>query len=158
MIRGGILLAAIGLLTAAATPTASMPSVNQRATAICSAPSLTITFDGKRVTVTAGAKILARTTSMTRSISSSCQRTDRRGFNRWNLRTDGGRHTTVSCDTTQKTLIETEPVRSSSGRIVGSRLAVWRSVYFNGVGEIAEGVVGTRHPWFSYYSTYCHTA
>jgi hypothetical protein len=56
----------------------------------------------------------------------------------------------------QQVVIETEPVRNYSGRIIGSRLAVWRSRYWSG-GEILEAIVGIDRPWLSYYPAVCHT-
>lgn len=153
------MLVIAGLVAAVSAGTATPSSATKRA-AICAVRSVTVSFDGRNVVVTSGGKTLARATPQIRSVSASCQRTSKQGLARMLLTTDGPRHTRITCEGGfQRVVVEVEPVRSSAGRIVGSRLAVWRGTAFHGYatgGEVAEAIVGTAHPWFSYYSGICH--
>ena len=131
-------------------------------TAICSTRSVTVGFDGATAVVTGGGKVLARATRTRRSVSPACERTFDRGFARANLTTNGGRRSRITCaGDFRKVVVEVEAVRSAAGRLLGSRLAVWRGAIPTGYatgGEIAEGFVGGDRPWFSYYAGICHPA
>jgi hypothetical protein len=120
---------------------------------------VTITYDGKSIVVRAraGAKVLGRASRATRSVARTCGRVKKRSVARNTLNRDSpaGRRVDIVCRRGSPTVIEVEPTRSASGRIVGSRLAVWQGGV---LGEVAEAVVIPRGSWFSWSSFSCRPA
>lgn len=161
MMRRSAVLFVVAMVVGAWAGTGTTSSGSTR-TAICSVRSVTVSFDGRNVVVTSGGKTLARATPRVRFVSGSCRRTSDRGFARALLTEDGARRARITCEGGfQRVVVEVEPVRSPAGRVVGSRLAVWRGALNAGYatgGEIAEGIVGSAHPWFSYYPGTCRPA
>jgi len=161
--RLGLLVALTALLIVPARA-ATKPSPYKR-TAVCSASSVSVTFDGRSIVVvsrgrTVGrSRTVGRATRLTRSVNSVCVRTTHRGLVRWALTRDFHGSGALTCGEDaakfQQVVIETEPVRNYSGRIIGSRLAVWRGRYWSG-GEMVEATVGITKPWLSYNPDVCH--
>jgi hypothetical protein len=159
-----VFLLAVVAVVVVPAKAATKPSPYKR-TAICSASSASVTFDGKTIVVVGRShgmqrgRTLARATRLTRSVSPGCVRTTHRGLVRWALTRDSRGSGTITCGEEaakfQQVVIETEPVRNYSGRIIGSRLAVWRSAYWSG-GEMIEATVGITKPWLSYNPDVCH--
>lgn len=153
--RALILLLVAGVLVAPAGAVRK-PSAFAR-TVSCNVGEVTITFDGKTVTVAGRRQALGRASRLTRSVAKSCVRARHFGVARHLLdhNNPSGRKTQVVCRAGSPTFIEVEPVRNSSFRIVGSRLAVWQSGF---AGEAAEAMLLPRKSWFSWASFACHPA
>jgi hypothetical protein len=152
------MLAAIGLAAASlASPAAAAPG--SRA-AICSVRSVTVSFARASIVAANGRRTLARATRRARSVSGSCEPTHDRGFARALLTSNGRRGVRIRCEGDfRKVVVEVDAVRSAAGRLLGSRLAVWRGAFptdYATGGEIAEGFIGHDRSWFSYYPGICH--
>lgn len=148
-----LLLAALAAAPAAA---ARKPSPFAR-TVSCNVGEVTITYDGKMVVVEGRHQTLGRSSRLTRSTAKSCIRARHFGIARHLLDHNNptGRRTQLVCRAGSPTFVEVEPVRNSSYRIIGSRLAVWQGGF---AGEMAEAMLLPRKSWFSWSSSGCHPA
>ncbi len=149
--RRSLLAVLLFALTAAAAPAATKPSAFAR-TISCRAADVAVTFDGKGAVIWQGKTTLAQATRLRRSASSHCDRIGRLTVFRGLLdKEPDGRRVSLSCHTDSYAKIVVEPVRSGSGRIIGSRLAL-----FGPGNTIAEAVISSRTTWFSWASSFCH--
>ena len=149
MLRSVLVVALAALLSG---PAAAAPAAARR-TVVCNARSASVTFEAGRAVIRGGDdRTLARVTQKIRSVSASCSKYQRLGIAR-GLLDRNLTHGKVSCSGGARVLIETEPVRSASGRVIGNRAALWMV----GLGrEVAEVVVAGKRSWFSYASSFCH--
>jgi hypothetical protein len=155
-VRRAILLLLVAAVVAGPAAAARKPSPFAK-TVSCNVGEVTISFDGKTVTVQGRRQTLGRASRLTRSVAKSCIRANHFGVARHLFDHDNpaGRKTQLVCRAGSPTFIEVEPVRNSSYRIIGSRLAVWQSGF---AGEMAEAMVLARKSWFSWSSVACHAA
>jgi hypothetical protein len=123
-------------------------------TVSCRSGEVRITYDGESIVVRSGNAVLGRASRTTRSVARACTRIHKRSAARNTLDRDflAGRRVTLVCRRGSPTVIEVQPTRNDSGRVVGSRLAIWQAGV---LGEVAEGVVAPRRSWFSWSSLSC---
>jgi hypothetical protein len=150
VLRTVSVLMLLGLMAASASA-ATTPSAFARSVS-CKATEVTITYDGTKAVVRKGDTTLAQATRLARSVSSACARIARLGVYRQNLdKSPTQPRVTIVCRTGSFAKVEVEPVRSSSGRRIGSRLAV-----FGTGSEVAEAIITSKTKWFSWASYACH--
>jgi hypothetical protein len=152
--RRGLALIVLVAAVVAPASAARKPSAFAR-TVSCNVGEVAITFDGKSVVVQGRNQALGRATRLTRSVAKTCVRANHFGVARHLLDHNNppGRRTQITCRAGAPTFIEVEPVRNSSYRIIGSRLAVWQSGL---AGEMVEAMLIPRGSWFSWSSFACH--
>jgi hypothetical protein len=155
-VRRAILLLLVAAVVAGPAAAARKPSAFAK-TVSCNVGEVTVTYDGKTVTVEGRRQILGRASRLTRSVARSCIRANHFGVARHLLdhNNPAGRKTQLVCRAGSPTFIEVEPVRNSSYRIIGSRLAVWQSGF---AGEMAEAMLVPRKSWLSWSSVACRAA
>jgi hypothetical protein len=155
-VRRALVLLFVAAVVAAPATAARKPSPFAK-TVSCNTGQVTITYDGKTVTVEGRRQTLGRASRLTRSVAKSCIRANHFGVARHLLdhNNPAGRKTQIVCSAGSPTFIEVEPVRNSSYRIIGSRLAVWQSGF---AGEAAEAMLLPKKSWFSWASFACHPA
>jgi hypothetical protein len=153
-LRRALVLLVVAAIVAAPAAAARKPSAFAK-TVSCNVGEVTITFDGKTVTVEGRRQTLGRASRLTRSVAKSCIRANDLRVARHLLdhNNPAGRRTQIVCRAGSPTFIQVEPARNSSYRIVGSRLAVWQSGF---AGEMAEAMLLPRKSWFSWSSLSCH--
>ena len=156
MLRRLIVAAVAAAVVAAHAGATPKPSTFAR-TVSCRSGDVTITYDGKSIVVRTRAMVLGRASAATRSVARTCGRIRKRSVARYTLNRDSpaGRRVEIVCRRGSPTAIEVQPTRDASGRIVGSRLAVWQGGV---LGEVAEAVVVPRRSWFSWSSFSCRPA
>lgn len=136
--------------TPASTSAATTPSAFARSVS-CKAAEVTITYDGKKIVVRKGEATLAQATRLARSVSSACEKIGRLGVYRRNLdQSPTQARVTIVCRTGSFAKVEVEPVRSSSRRRIGSRLAVFGTGW-----EVVEAIITSQTKWFSWASYAC---
>jgi hypothetical protein len=155
-VRRGFALLLLATLVAAPAAAARRPSPFAR-TVSCNVGEVTIAYDGKTVVVEGRHQTLGRASRLTRSTAKSCIRAHHFGVARHLLDHNNptGRRTQLVCRAGSPTFVEVEPVRNSSYRIIGSRLAVWQSGF---AGEMAEAMLLPSKSWFSWSSLSCRLA
>src|ERR671930_2550822 len=153
-LRRALVLLVVAAIVAAPAAGARKPSAFAK-TVSCNVGDVTITWDGKTVTVEGRRQTLGRASRLTRSVAKSCIRASDLRVARHLLdhNNPSGRRTQIVCPAGSPTFIEVEPARNSSYRIVGNRLAVWQSGF---AGEMAEAMLLPRKSWFSWSSLACH--
>ena len=155
-VRRALVLLLVAAVVAAPAAAGRKPSAFAK-TVSCNTGQVTITYDGKTVTVEGRRQTLGRASWLTRSVAKTCIRARDFRVARHLLDHNNppGRRTELVCSAGSPTFIEVEPTRNASGRIVGSRLAVWQSGF---AGEMAEAMLLPRKSWFSWSSIACHAA
>jgi hypothetical protein len=152
--RRAVLMLLIAAVVAAPAAGARKPSAFAK-TVSCNVGEVTITYDGKTVVVEGHRQTLGSAARLTRSVARNCIRARHFGIARHLLdhNNPSGQKTQLICRAGSPTFVEVEPVRNSSYRIIGSRLAVWQSGL---AGEMAEAMILPRKSWFSWSSLACH--
>jgi hypothetical protein len=155
-VRRALVLLLVAAVVAAPAAAARKPSPFAK-TVSCNVGEVTVTYDGKTVTVQGRRQTLGSASRLTRSVAKSCIRARHFGVARhlFDHNNPTGRKTQLVCRAGSPTFIEVEPVRNSSYRIIGSRLAVWQSGF---AGEMAEAMILPRKSWFSWSSVACRAA